>query len=252
MSKKPRWLAMLCIASFFIAVGGCSDDDDPILSQPVSADQAAALIEDAVPFILEFGTDIADLLEAVSVNKSGNLSRQIECTPIPGLEADFFCTDPAAGEICPVNGMTTEWVFTNCMETAPDPGMVDGTVTVTESGNVFDLDFDLDVDDGTINGLMVVELGDPCVTITYTDFDLNEGDVSNTLNGTNTICPESISGTLDVSVKATGIQRFLMEISFVQGIPTVLVVSPLTQEPLYTCTYNPLSETAQCFPFGDF
>jgi len=252
MTKNSRWVAMLCIASLFIAVGGCSDDDDVIQRQQVSADQAAALIEDAVPFIVEFGSDIADLLEAVSSGKSGNMSRQVECVPIPGFDSEFFCTVPADGAVCPVDAMTTEWVFANCVETGFDPGTLDGTVTVTEAGNTFDLDFGLDVDGGSMTGLMQVVLGDPCVTVTYTGFEIADGGVSNTIDGTNTICPESVTGTLNVTVNATGIQRFLMEISFVQGIPTILVVDPSTSAPLYTCQYNPLSETAQCFPFEEF
>jgi hypothetical protein len=251
MSKKRRWLAMLSIASLFIAVGGCSDDDDVIQNQPVSGDQAAALIEDAVPFILEFGADIADLIEAASNGKSGNMSRQVECIPMPGLEADYFCTDPADGEICPVSAMTTEWRFNNCVETGEDPGTLDGTVTVTESGNTFTLVFDLAVDDGSMTGTMDVELGDPCVTVTYTGFEFDEGSVSNTINGTNTICPESVSGSLDVTVNASGIQRFLMQISFSQGFATILIINPATQIPLYSCTFNPLSQTAECFSYGD-
>jgi hypothetical protein len=245
---------MLCIASLFVAVGGCSDDDDVIQSQQVTADQAAALIEDAVPFIVQFGSDIADLLEAIYAKKAagaGNVAAQQTCTPIPGLEAEYFCTMPEDGEVCPVDANTAELVFSNCTETAADPGTLDGTVTITQDGSSFDLLFDLDVDGGRIDGPLQVTLGE-CVALTYTGFVIEEGSVENTLDGTNTICPDTVTGTLNVSVNATGIQRFLMEIAFVQGIPSILIVSPTTQEPLYSCTYNPLTETADCFPFGDF
>lgn len=251
MSKKRRWLAMLSIASLFIAVGGCSDDDDPIQAQQVSGDQAEALIEDALPFILEFGTDLADLLEAVYLDKAGDWNKQAECVPIPGIESEFFCTDPADGEICTTSATESDWVFDNCIETGFDPGTLDGMVAVTEVGNTFDLDFNLDVDDGSMIGLIEIVLGE-CVTVTYTNFEIEEGSVSNTINGSSTLCGESASGELDVTVNATGIQRFLMQISFNQGIPTILIVSPTTMTPLYSCTYNPLSETAQCFPFGEF
>jgi hypothetical protein len=248
MSKKRRWLAMLSIASLFIAVGGCSDDDDDVIqAQEVSANQAENLIEGAVPFILEFGTDLADLLEAVYAPKVGDWNKQAECVPIPGIEAEFFCTDPADGEVCSTSETESEWVFNNCVETGMDPGTLDGTVAVTASGNTYDLDFNLDVDGGSMTGLLQVLLGE-CVTVTYTGFEIEEDDVRNTIDGTTEVCPESYDGTIDVTVNATGIQRFLMEITFFNGVPTIVIVSPSTQMPLYTCTYNPLSETAQCFP----
>jgi len=248
MTGKSRWLAMLCIASLFIAVGGCSDDDDVIPNQQVSADQAAALIEDAVPFVLEFGSDIADLLEEVLDKKSGNQTRQT-CVPMPGIETEFLCTVPSAGEVCPVDETTVEWVFSNCTETGPDPSILDGTVTVTGSTFSFDLLFDLDVDDGSINGSMQVTLGE-CPTISYQGLEIEEDGVSNTLNGASTICPDSASGTVSVTTNAPGIQRFLMEINFNTG--AILVISPTTQEPLYSCFYNPDTLSAQCFPFGEF
>jgi hypothetical protein len=252
MSKKRRWLAMLSIASLFIAVGGCSDDDDIIPRQEVSPDQAEALIEDAVPFMLEFGTDLADLVELIYLDKSGGSNKQATCEPIPGIDTEYFCTVATAGEVCTEDPVNSELVFDNCTETGSDPGMLDGTVGVKASTASFDLLFALDVDDGSMTGSVLIALGDPCVTVSYTNFEIEEGSVSNTLNGSNTICPESASGTISVTVNATGIQRFLMEISFDGGIPTILIVSPTTQMPLYTCTYNPLNETAQCFAYNDF
>jgi hypothetical protein len=250
MTKKSRWPVMLCIASLFIAVGGCSDDDDVFQPKQVSADQAAALVEEAVPFILEFGSNIADLLEAVNSGKAADRSNKQACVPIPGLESDYFCTVPEDGAVCPVNETTTEWVFSNCLETGFDPGILDGTVTVTESGNSFDLLFALDVDSESMTGSIQVTLGESCVTVNYSDFELGTGGGSNTINGDNTLCDDdSVSGTLSVTVDASGIQRFLMEIDFTQGI---LIISPSTQEILYSCTYNPQSETAQCFPYGEF
>lgn len=251
MSKKRRWLAMLSIASLFIAVGGCSDDDDVIPNQQVSADQAANLIEGAVPFILEFGTDLAALLEAFYLDKAGDWNKQAECESIPGIETEFFCTVPADGEICTTSATESNWMFDNCVETGMDPGTLDGTVGVTKSGDTFDMDFNLVVDDGSMTGLVRVAPGE-CVTVTYTDFEIYEDGVRNTINGSNTVCSQSASGTLNVTVNATGIQRFLMEIAFLQAIPTITVIDPSTQTPLYSCTYNPLSENAQCFPYGDF
>jgi hypothetical protein len=241
---------MLCVASLFIVVGGCSDDDgdNVIRTQQVTADQAEVLIEDAIPFILEFGTDIADLMEAIFAKNAaaaGDLLAQQECAPIPGLEADYFCTDPGDGEVCPVDEAVTELVFTDCVETAPDPGMLDGKVTVTEAGSTLDLLFALDVDDGRIGGGLEITYGD-CVTLTYNSLVIEEGSVESTINGTNEICPVSNSGTLDVTVNATGIQSFLMEINFAGVIPTIAVISPSSGLPLFNCTYNPVTETAQC------
>ena len=250
MSKKRRWLAMLSIASLFIAVGGCSDDDDIIPNQQVSGDQAAALIEDAVPFILEFGNDIADLVELIYLDKSGGWNKQATCVPIPGVDTEFFCTDSADGQVCTEDEVNSELVFDNCTETGPEPGMLDGTVTVTAGTVDFDLLFALDVDDGSMTGTVQVTLGDPCATVSYTNFEIEEDGVSNTLNGTTTICPESASGTLSVTVSAPGIQRFLMEINFNTG--AIIIVSPTTQEPLYTCVYDPGNETAYCMPYGEF
>jgi hypothetical protein len=240
---------MLSIASLCIAVGGCSSDDDGIQNQPVSGDQAAALIGDAVPFILEFGADIGDLLEAVYLAKGGGSNKQAGCVPIPGMEADYFCTDPADGQVCSDDEVNSEWVFDNCLETATDPGTLDGTVTVTASTSTYDLLFALDIDGGSITGLLQVILGE-CATLNYTNFEIEADGVSNTLNGTNTICPESASGALSVTVNAPGIQRFLMEINFSSG--TILIISPSTQEPLYTCVFDPGSQTAYCMPYGDF
>jgi len=249
MSKKRRWLAMLSIASLFIAVGGCSDDDDPIQTQQVNQELAEEVAAGAMDFLLEFGSDIADLIEAANAPKAGNMGRQIECAPIPGLESDFFCTVPANGEICPVDETTTQWVFSNCMETGVEPGIVDGTVTVTESGNVYNLDFNLDVDDGTIDGSLQVELGDPCVSLTYTDLEFDEDGVSVTLNETITLCDSGPSGSVSATVSATGFQRFIMDLSFPQGIPTIVITSATTMEPLFSCTYNPITESASCFPW---
>lgn len=254
MKRTPRWMAMLCIASLFIVAGGCSDDDDdPIQAQQVSQQAAESVVEDSLDFLLEFGSDIADLIEAAGAGKAGDISKQLECVPIPGLEREFFCDVPANGEICPGTGPgNTVWNFNNC--TDPGGGVVDGTVDVTEAGNTYDLDFDLDIldeDSGSIIGLMQVTLGDPCVTITYTALEIDEGDVSVTLDGFNDLCPTGPAGNLTATVSATGFQRFLMEISFPGEIPTVIIVSASTQEPLFSCTYNPLTETATCFPFGD-
>lgn len=250
MSKKRRWLAMLSIASLFIAVGGCSDDDDIIPNQQVSEDQAASLVGDAVPFILEFGADIADLLEMIYLDKSGGWNKQAMCVPIPGIDTEFFCTVPTAGEVCTEDEVNSELVFDNCTETGMDPGGLDGTVTVVAGGSSFDMLFDLDVDDGSITGAVLVLLDDPCATLTYTDFEIEEDGVSNTMSGTTTICPETANGTLSVTVNAPGIQRFLMEVNFNTGV--IIIVSPTTQEPLYSCFYDPFTESASCFPFGEF
>ena len=250
MTRTSRWLAMLSIALLFIAVGGCSDDDEVIQTLPVSGDQAANLIVEVVPEIFGFGEVIADLLEAASAGKSGNMSRQPTCTPLPGLETDYFCTDPEDGEICPVDETTTEWVFNSCVQAeGDDPGTLDGTVTVTQSGNTFDLVFNLDVDGGPMTGDLTIVLGDPCVTATYTDFEFETDSASTTIDGSTTICPESASGNLDVVVNAPGIQRFLMQISFYEGVPTIVIVNPSTMLPLYTCTFIPLNQTAQCFTY---
>jgi hypothetical protein len=252
MTKKSRWLAMLCIASLFIAVGGCSDDDDPIQAQQVDQQQAEAVVGDALDFLLTFGVDIADLIEAANAGKAGDMSKQQMCAPIPGLESEFFCTVPTAGEVCPVDEMTTEWVFSNCLQAAgDDPDTLDGTVEVTETGNVFDLDFDLDIDGGSLIGLMQVTLGE-CVTITYNGLEIDEDGATFDLDGSVTLCGDTPSGTLTVTANATGFQRFIMQVSFPQGIPTVVIISATSQEPLFTCTYTPLTESAQCFPFGDF
>jgi hypothetical protein len=248
MRTGQKCLAMLCVASLFIVCGGCSDDDDPVVrTQQVTADQAEVLIEDAIPFILEFGPDIADLMEAIFAKNAaaaGDLRAQQECTPIPGLEADFFCMDPGDGEICPVTEGVTELVFTDCVETVPDPGMLDGMVTVTEAGSTLDLLFALGVDDGSINGGLEITYGD-CLTLTYDSLVIEEGGVENTINGSTEICPVSNSGILDVTVNATGIASFLMELEFAGVIPTISVVTP-SGLPILNCTYNPVTERATC------
>jgi hypothetical protein len=251
MTEKTRWLAMLCIASLFVAVGGCSDDDDPVQPRQVNQQQAESIVGDALGFLLEFGSDIADLIEAAGAGKAGDMSKQLECVPIPGLEREFFCDIATNGEICPgTSAMNTVWTFNNC--TDESGGLVDGTVDLTESGNTFDLVFDLDVDGGSIIGFMQVSLGDPCVTITYTGLEIAEDDVVFSLDGNNTLCPSGASGNLNATVDASGFERFLMQISFVEGIPTVTIVSATTQVPLFSCTYNPLTQTATCVPIEEF
>jgi len=251
MTKSPRWLAMLCIASLLMAIGGCSDDDDPVQARQVNQQQAEAIVGDALAFLLEFGSDIADLIAAAGADRAGDVSKQLECVPIPGLEREYFCAIATDGEICPGTGPgNTVWNFNNC--TDEGGGLVDGTVDITESGNTFDLDFDLDVDGGSIIGIMQVVLGDPCVTITYSGLEIAEGDAAFTLDGSNTHCPDAVSGTLSATVSAAGFERFLMQISFVEGIPTVMIVSGTTQEPLFSCTYNPLTQTATCVPVEGF
>lgn len=251
MTTTSRGLAILCIVSQFVVVVGCGGSDEVIQSRQVSVEEAAAAIAEAIPLVFEFGPDMADLLEVVSAGKSGDPGRRVACRPIPGLESDFFCTDPTGGEICPINGMISQWLFSNCTQTGTEPGFLDGRVTVTESGNAFELDFDLDVDGASLSGLLLVERGEPCVTIAYSGFGANEGDTSTTVDGTNTICPEGLSGTVNVSIDAMGIPKFLSEIVLFQGIPTIVVLDPSTSTPLYSCTYNPLGETVQCFSYGE-
>jgi len=253
MTKNSRWLAMLCIASLFIAVGGCSDDDDPIQKQQISLEQAELVIEDALPFLLEFGPNLADLIEAATSGKAGDMSKQPGCSPIPGGDTDFFCTTATAGVICPVDEVTVDWEFDMCT-IADDDGLLDGSVRVIESaGNTYELNFALDVDDGALNGSITVVLGE-CAALTYDNFMIDQGDLDTTVKGTNEICPDTYSANLDATVSAPGILSFLMQISTTQLVSTVTIVNGSTMEPLYVCTYvyNPGTGevTGSCFPYG--
>jgi hypothetical protein len=93
-------------------------------------------------------------------------------------------------------------------------------------------------------------MGEPCATLTYSEFVINEDDVSTKVDGTNTACPEGLSGTLDVAINATGIPGFLIELVLFQGVPTILVLNPSTSTPTYSCTFDPFGETVECHSYG--
>jgi hypothetical protein len=249
MTKKSKLLVMLCITPLLIVAGGCSSDDDPVQSalEEVNQEQAEAAIEEAVDFLVEVPSDIADLLEVISDGKAGDMSKQVECGPIPGLLREFFCDDPAGGEICPgASELETVWNFDNCGDEGG--GLIDGTVRVTEAGNTFDLVFDLDADGSRIKGLMHVELGQACVTFTLTDLEIGDS-LSITFDGSKTLCvPGGLSGDITAEVNSTFMRRFGMEVAFVEDqlLPVVIIFDLSTQEPLFTCTYSILAETAQC------
>ena len=111
--------------------------------------------------------------------------------------------------------------------------------------------FDLDVDGASRAGLLLIEMGEPCATLTYSAFVIDDGTVSTTIEGTNTVCPEGLSGTLDIAVNAAGIPRFLVEMVLFQGVPTILVLNPSTSNPLYSCSFNPVGETVECHSYGE-
>lgn len=252
MSKKRRWLAMLSIASLFIAVGGCSDDDDIIPDQQVNQAGAEAVVEEVLPEILTFGPGLVELVRAVIADKAGDMSRQPACDPIPGIDGGFFCADSADGVICPVDVDTTEWQFDNC-EIAGDEGTLDGTVTVDESGgNTYVFTFDLLADGDPLTGVIEVVLSE-CANLTYDTFVIEVDGTETTLNGTNDFCEASFGADIDATVSAPGIVTFLMDISTSQLVSTIVIVDGSTMMPLYLCTYvfNPATEevTGSCMPY---
>jgi hypothetical protein len=251
IKKSKKLLVMLCITPLFIVAGGCSSDDDPI--QPVvgqvNQEQAEAAIKEAADFLVEFPSDIADLLEAIEDGKAGNMSRQAECSPLPGLLRDVFCDDPADGEICPgANESETVWNFDSC--TGEDGGLFDGTVRVTEAGNTFDLEFDLDADGSRVTGVMQTVLGQACVSFTMTGLEIGNN-LSITFNGSKTLCLiGGLSGDITAEVNSTVTRRFRMEIAFVEDhlLPVVIILDASTLEPLFNCAYSIAARTAECTP----
>jgi len=123
-------------------------------------------------------------------------------------------------------------------------------VDVTESGNRFDLDFDLVVDGSDLRGRLEVlreGLGG-CVSFTFTNLELTES-LTVVFSGSKQLCiPGGLSGDIDAEVTATFVRRFRMDIEFIEGslLPVVFILDGATQEPLFSCSYSILLETATC------
>jgi hypothetical protein len=237
MVKRSRWFAVICVAALLVFVPGCDDDDDVIERQQVTSGQAAAVIGGLVVPAVETLIGVGEVL--------GNLNKaaQAECVPLDGIETDFFCTPSDAGLVCPVDATTTDIVFDNCV--SEDGDDIDGTVTVVQSGTMFAVDFQSLVINGQeFNGDADFTYSE-CDTIDLTNFSVSDGATVD-MTGSFTICGGIPDGSATGFVTGSAFLPFTLQIVITEGFVTITVIDNETQTPLFFCTYNPLTETAEC------
>jgi len=243
MVEKSRWLAVICVAALLVFVPGCSDDDDDIIpTGPVNANQAAAVIGGLV--VPAVGT-LMTLAEVLSPLKAA----QAECAPLGGIEADFYCTPPDSGEVCLVDVGTTDVNFDNCM--GEDGDDIDGNIRVIQDGNSFAVTFNGLTINGQDYGGSAALMYDDCDIITMSNFAISDG-ATVTMNGDFTICGDVPGGNANGLVTGSGFLPFTLIINITEGFVTITVIDNATELPLFLCTYNPLTEQADCVDYDQF
>jgi hypothetical protein len=237
MVKRSRWFAVICVAALLVFVPGCDDDDDVIARQQVTSGQAAAVIGGLVVPAFETLISLSEVLG--SLGKSA----QAECVPLDGVDADFYCTPSDAGLVCPVDATTTDVVFDNCM--GEDGDDIDGTIRLVQNANMFAVDFQgLVINGQEYNGDADLTY-DECELITLTNFSISDGATVD-MNGNFEICGGVPDGSATGFVTGSAFLPFTLQINITEGFVTITVIDNATQAPLFFCTYDPFSETADC------
>jgi hypothetical protein len=238
MVERSKWLAVSCVAALLVFVPGCSDDDDDVIARgQVTSGQAEAVIGGLVVPAVETLISVAEVLAQFTK------SAQVTCTNLEGVEAQFFCTPPESGQACPVNLTTTDIVFDNCMSEFDDD--IDGVVTVTDSGSSFGASFqNLMINGQDYNGNAVFVFDD-CDVITLNNFSISDGATVD-MTGSFTICGGVPDGSADGLVTGSAFLPFTLSITVNGPAVQITVIDNETQTPLFLCSYNPLTETAEC------
>ncbi|HXV76868.1 MAG TPA: hypothetical protein VD788_11190 [Candidatus Polarisedimenticolaceae bacterium] len=245
LSKIPIALALLCPILAFTA--GCSDDEDET-SGGVSAQQAAAFLEQVVPDVIEFSDGLAALIRGATTvaRATGGVPT---CQPIE-IDGTPLCLS-GVGESCPGTGGEFQWAFAQCNSALLEVTL-DGTIDFSGAAPSFDVVFtDLSIlstsgtqtIDGGIDVLLEIT---GCNTVSYQGLELFYDGISIVLpsGGTLTICGiNNTTGFFTALIDATGVAAFEADVSLFGSTGSALVSQGGV--PLYDCSLT-IGGAASC------
>ena len=244
-TKRPKWTVLVCLLASSVFAVACDDNED-MTAQQVSETQAEAVLGSVVGGVIEFSLGVMQLVQAAAsaAPPVAASTQGATCSPCPGVETEFLCTDPDTGTICPTSAMSSTWQFTNCVVEG-DTTTLDGTVMVAGTGP-YNLHFDVTIDGQDVDGNMTIAFG-TCNAATYDNLMLHESGVTATLVGTFDDCGD---GAIDATIESGSFQTFLAEIVANDGFALITVIDGQSHEPLYTCSWSPITpDAAECVPY---
>jgi len=245
VTPDSKVTTLLFVGMLLAGVSGCDDDDTDLSAREASTQQAAAIIAAIMPHALDFSDEALRLADAaVTTSPVAALSSAADCSPVPGVETEFLCSNPYAGIGCATESPVREWTFTGCRD---GDRTLHGTAGVRagQTTTLFvEFGFDLAVDGTRGTGGMTVEVG-ACGAYRYWQTSFRESGFTLTLDG-ELGCGAFPNPQVDAHVSASGFLPFLAILTVNGG--AVLIGSD--DSPDFVCSFYTATRTATCQPFA--